>query len=167
MTAPPSTSRCSALATERPRIAPRRGANGPITFAADEILREKGTVVIPDVYLNAGGVTVSYFEWVKNVSHMRFGRLDRRIEEARGRELIRAIEAVTGATVPPEIAQPLLEGAGEIDHVRSGLDDTMREAYQEIRDLERSRDDVPDLRTAAFMIAIDKIALAYQEMGLA
>lgn len=143
------------------------GANGPVTFAADELLREHGKVILPDVYLNAGGVTVSYFEWVKNVSHMRFGRLDRRIEEARGHEVIRAIEAATGKQVPPEVAEPLLKGSGEIDHVRSGLDDTMRLAYNQIRELHLRRDDVPDLRTAAFAMAIEKIALAYLEMGLA
>lgn len=143
------------------------GANGPVTFAADEVLRKRGKVILPDVYLNAGGVTVSYFEWVKNVSHMRFGRLDRRIEEARGHEVLRAIEAVTGKQVPPEVAEPLLKGSGEIDHVRSGLDDTMRLAYDQIRELHLHRDDVPDLRTAAFAMAIEKIALAYLEMGLA
>jgi len=141
-------------------------ANGPITFAADEVLHERGTVILPDVYLNAGGVTVSYFEWVKNVSHMRFGRLDRRIEEARGRDMIRAMEALTGKKLPLDLAEPLLRGSGEIDHVRAGLDDTMRGAYNDIRELFLRRDDVPDLRTAAFVLAIRKIALAYQEMGL-
>jgi len=143
------------------------GANGPVTFAADEILRERGKTVIPDVYLNAGGVTVSYFEWVKNVSHMRFGRLDRRIEEARGREIIRALEALTGRELPEGLAQPILSGSGEIEHVRSGLDDTMRTAYNEIRERFLRSQDVPDLRTAAFVIAIEKMARAYEELGLA
>ena len=153
-----------------PRIQARivaEGANGPVTFAADEILRQRGRLILPDLYLNAGGVTVSYFEWVQNVSHMRFGRLNRRIEESRGRQVIRAIEAVTGEQVPGRFARPLLEGAGEIDHVRAGLDDTMRLAYNEMRERAIQNDGIPDLRTAGFAIAIEKIARAYREMGLA
>ena len=116
--------------------------------------------------MNAGGVTVSYLEWVKNVSHIRFGRLDRRLEESRGRNVIRAMEAMAGRTVPPEIAEPITRGAVEIDLVRSGLDDTMREAYNAIRDVRLNRRNVPDLRTAAYVLALEKIARAYQEMGV-
>ena len=141
-------------------------ANGPITFDADEILRKRGRVMIPDVYLNAGGVTVSYLEWVKNVSHIRFGRLDRRLEESRGEQIIKLIEQALGKPVPAELSEPLLRGSGEIDLVNSGLDDTMRNAYNEMREIQRSRSNVPDLRTAAFVVAIDKIARAYVESGI-
>ena len=123
--------------------------------------------MLPDILMNAGGVTVSYLEWVKNVSHIRFGRLDRRLEEARGRQIIRIIEEMTGRPVPPQLAAPLVKGAGEIDRVRSGLDDTMRNAYNATREVRLSRPNVLDLRTAAFVVAIEKIARAYAELGLA
>lgn len=141
-------------------------ANGPVTFDADNYLREQGTVILPDAFLNAGGVTVSYFEWIKNLSHIRFGRLDRRHEEMRGQTVIDMVEATTGKSVPDEFKTRLMKGAGEIDLVRSGLDDTMRKAYNEIRDVYLSRPDVIDLRTAAFVVAIEKITRAYQELGL-
>ena len=141
-------------------------ANGPVTFAADQILRDMGKVILPDVYVNAGGVTVSYFEWVKNVSHIRFGRLDRRLQEIRGHHILKIIEEMTGKKVPNELAAPLQEGALEIDLVRSGLEDTMREAYRQIREVRRSRANVPDLRTAAFVLAIEKISRAYLELGV-
>lgn len=141
-------------------------ANGPITYGADEILRERGTVVIPDAYANAGGVTVSYFEWIKNLSHIRFGRLERRLDEMRGRQVIEAIEATVGKKVPEHLVPKLTTGADELDLVRSGLDDTMRLAYNEIREIFLSRKDVPDLRTAAYVLAVEKIARSYQEMGM-
>ena len=142
-------------------------ANGPVTFDADQELLRRGKVVLPDVLMNAGGVTVSYLEWVKNISHLRFGRLDRRIDEARGQQIIRMVEEMTGRAVPEEFAKPLRQGASEIDLVRSGLDDTMREAYKNIREVRLARRNVPDFRTAAFVLAIEKIAKAYIEMGLA
>ena len=142
-------------------------ANGPVTFEADQELFRRGKIVLPDILMNAGGVTVSYLEWVKNVSHIRFGRLDRRLEEARGRQIIRVIEEMTGRPVPPQLAAPLVKGAGEIDRVRSGLDDTMHNAYNATREVRLSRPNVLDLRTAAFVVAIEKIARAYAELGLA
>ena len=141
-------------------------ANGPITFAADQILRKNGKVVIPDIYLNAGGVVVSYFEWIKNLSHIRLGRLGRRADEARGGHIVDALETLTGKDVPAELARRIRHGANELDLVRSGLDDTMRESYQRVREVFLSRDDIPDLRTAAFRIAIDKISRANLEMGV-
>ena len=141
-------------------------ANGPVTFDADQLLREMGKVILPDVYVNAGGVTVSYFEWVKNVSHIRFGRLDRRLQEIRGHQILKIIEEMTGKKVPHDLAAPLQEGASEIDLVRSGLEDTMREAYRQIREIRVSRANVPDLRTAAFVLAIEKISRAYLELGV-
>jgi glutamate dehydrogenase (NAD(P)+) len=103
---------------------------------------------------------------VKNVSHIRFGRLDRRLEEARGRQVVRLIEGMTGKTVPEALAAPLLAGSSEIDVVRSGLEDTMRLAYNQIRDIRRSRRNVPDYRTAAYVSALEKIANAYLELGI-
>lgn len=141
-------------------------ANGPTTFEADRILHQRGKTILPDVFVNAGGVTVSYFEWVKNVSHIRFGRLDRRLEEARGRQIVAIVEEATGRKVPDHLARPLESGAGELDLVRSGLDDTMRVAWNEIREIKLSRQNVPDYRTAAFVLALDKIARAYIEFGI-
>ena len=140
-------------------------ANGPVTAAADEILRERGVVIIPDLYANAGGVTVSYFEWVKNLSHIRFGRMERRREEARHQLLI---DELLGAGVPisAEFQRKYLTGADELELVRSGLDDTMREGYQRMRDLWRERADVPDLRMAGYLAAIGKVARSYRALGL-
>jgi glutamate dehydrogenase (NAD(P)+) len=141
-------------------------ANGPTSYQADQILHKLGKVILPDAFMNAGGVTVSYFEWVKNVSHIRFGRLDRRLEEARGRQVVRLIEEMTGETVPDAFAAPLLAGSSEIDVVRSGLEDTMRLAYNEIRGIRRARQNVPDYRTAAYVSALEKISNAYLELGI-
>ena len=141
-------------------------ANGPVTFGADEILRNKGVVIIPDAYLNAGGVTVSYFEWIKNLSHIRFGRMERRYEEAQSRGLVEAIEEATGKSVSDTIKQKLISGPDELDLVRSGLDDTMREAYNSIRNIYNERESVVDLRTASFVLAIEKIAESYKSMEL-
>ncbi len=141
-------------------------ANGPITFGADQILNQRGKVVIPDFYANAGGVTVSYFEWVKNVSHIRFGRLDRRLEESRGKAMVDLVEQATGQKVPEALVEPLVSGGQEVDLVRSGLDDTMRNAYQEIRRVRDETEGVNDLRTAAFIVAIGKIARSYAENGM-
>ena len=141
-------------------------ANGPVTFEADEYLRERGTVIIPDFYLNAGGVTVSYFEWIKNLSHIRFGRMGRRLEEMRGRQIIEALEEMTGKKVPERLIALLSKGADEVDLVRSGLEDTMREAYLDMREVFLSREKVVDLRTAGFVVALEKIASSYEAMGL-
>ena len=140
-------------------------ANGPVTFAAESILKEKGVVIIPDVYLNAGGVTVSYFEWIKNLSHIRFGRMQRRYEEGQSQLVIQAIEA-TGTKVPLDLVQKLSQGASEIDLVRSGLDDTMRKAFQEIRERYWSTENIDNYRTAAMALAIEKIYTSYRTMGI-
>jgi glutamate dehydrogenase (NAD(P)+) len=141
-------------------------ANGPITYGADDYLRQAGKVIIPDIYLNAGGVTVSYFEWIKDLSHIRFGRMERRNQELRGAQVIEVVETMVGKKVPDELARKLKYGADELDLIRSGLDDTMRKAYQEIRDIWNGQPKVPDLRTAAFVLAIQKIAHTYLEMGI-
>jgi glutamate dehydrogenase (NAD(P)+) len=141
-------------------------ANGPVTSGADEILRKKGCVIIPDMYANAGGVTVSYFEWVKNLSHIRFGRMQRRQEEERHRLLIDELENVSGQKLSDTFKQRYLHGAGELELVRSGLEDTMRGAYQDMRKVWHERDDVHDLRTAAYLVAIEKVASSYRAKGL-
>ena len=146
-------------------------ANGPVTAGADEILRRKGIVIIPDLYANAGGVTVSYFEWVKNLSHIRFGRMQRRAEEARNRLLVEELERLSadkglGWTLSPDFKRRFLTGAGELELVRSGLDDTMRIAYQSMREVWHARPEVSDLRMAAFIVAIDRVAKSYQSKGL-
>ena len=141
-------------------------ANGPITAGANEILRDAGCVIIPDLYANAGGVTVSYFEWVKNLSHIRFGRMQRRQEEARHRLLVDELERLTGTGVSAEFRDRYLRGADELELVRSGLDDTMRTAYQDMADIWRRRDDVPDLRTAGYIVSISRVAETYQAKGL-
>jgi len=140
-------------------------ANGPVTFAAEAILQEKGVVIIPDSYLNAGGVTVSYFEWIKNLSHIRFGRMNKRWEEDRSQLVIQAIEK-TGSKVPQDLVEKLSQGADEVALVRSGLDDTMRKAFQDIRERYWSNDKIGSYRTAAMAIAIEKIHTSYATMGI-
>lgn len=141
-------------------------ANGPLTYEANEILLAAGKTIIPDVYLNAGGVTVSYFEWIKNLSHIRFGRMERRLDELRGEMLVDFVEDSTGKKVTQAWADRMKRGASELDLVRSGLEDTMREAYRQLRETYISRDDVPDLRTASFVVAVEKIARSYIDMGI-
>ncbi len=146
-------------------------ANGPITAGGDEILRKKGTVIIPDMYANAGGVTVSYFEWVKNLSHIRFGRMQRRQEEARHQLVVDELERLDrylgGAwSMTPDFKSKYLRGADELELVRSGLDDTMRTAYQSMREVWHTRDDVEDLRMAAYLVSIDRVAASYRAKGL-
>ena len=146
-------------------------ANGPVTFGADEILRAKGTVIIPDMYANAGGVTVSYFEWVKNLSHIRFGRMQRRAEEARSRILVEELERLSndqhlGWTLAPGFKEQFLTGSDELALVRSGLDDTMRNAYAAMREVWHGRNDVEDLRVAAYLVSIGRVASSYRSKGL-
>ncbi|MDX1742442.1 MAG: Glu/Leu/Phe/Val dehydrogenase [Ruegeria sp.] len=146
-------------------------ANGPVTAGADEILRKKGTVIVPDMYANAGGVTVSYFEWVKNLSHIRFGRMQRRQEEARHELIVSELERLDrylgdAWSMSPDFKAKYLRGADELELVRSGLDDTMRIAYQSMREVWHDRDDVEDLRTAAYIVAIDRVSKSYRAKGL-
>jgi glutamate dehydrogenase (NAD(P)+) len=152
-----------------PRIAANliaEAANGPVTAAGDAILREAGKVVIPDMYLNAGGVTVSYFEWTKNLAHMRFGRMGRRLMQMRSKAALDLLAGVLQQKVPAEFEKAFAQEADELNLVRSGLDDTMREAYHGIRRVWHAREDVPDLRTAAYIVAIGKVAHHYREYAL-
>jgi glutamate dehydrogenase (NAD(P)+) len=134
------------------------GANGPTSFDADRMLADAGRVVLPDLYLNAGGVTVSYFEWIRNLSKMRFGRLERRMVAMRSAAILETFEQMTGKRVPAELASHLSQEADELSLVRSGLDDTMRTAYEEIREIWHARENVSDLRLAAYVSAIEKVA---------
>lgn len=140
-------------------------ANGPVTFDANEILRGRGVQIIPDAYANAGGVVVSYFEWIQNISHIRFGRMQRRYDEQRGSHIADAIQSATGALLPDHLNAKLLSGADEYALVRSGLDDTMRTAFQEIKEVRDSIDAIRDYRTAAYVVAIKKISHAYFDIG--
>jgi glutamate dehydrogenase (NAD(P)+) len=147
-------------------------ANGPITAAADEVLRTRGVVVIPDLYANAGGVTVSYFEWVKNLSHIRFGRMERRAQEATQALMLTEMERLSAFVgsdkwAPTEnFRTNYAKGADELELVRSGLDDTMRDALQAMRERWHEDEKVDDLRLSAYLIAIQKIALSYQSKSL-
>jgi glutamate dehydrogenase (NAD(P)+) len=141
------------------------GANGPLTPEADEILLAKGVIVVPDMYLNAGGVTVSYFEWLKNLSHVRFGRMDKRFSENQNNAILNSVEALTGKKVTDIERKQLLHGPDEVDLVYSGLEDTMIGSYHEIREAMLSHN-MSDMRTAAFIVAINKVGVAYEELGI-
>ena len=140
-------------------------ANGPITFEADKMLNAQNIIIIPDIMANAGGVAVSYFEWVRNLRHIRFGRLEKRRNAYQFDTLISAIETMTGKEMPDKFKEQFVEGANEIDLVRSGLDDMMREAYQKVRSA-KAESNIPDLRTAAYKVALDRIAISYDSIGL-
>ena len=140
-------------------------ANGPITFEADSVLNNKNITIIPDIMANAGGVAVSYFEWIRNLRHIRFGRLEKRRNAFQFDTLISAIESMTGKEMPEKFKEQFIEGANEIDLVRSGLDDMMREAYQKVRQ-SMNENDIPNLRTAAYKVALDRIAISYDSIGL-
>ena len=142
------------------------GANGPTTPDAERILLERGIVVIPDIYLNAGGVTVSYFEWTKNLSHMRYGRLEKRLDERKRENLVAAVESITGRRFSGEVRRALTRGIGEEDIVNSGLEETMSEAYRNLSETLQRHEGVTDLRTAAFVLAIERIGEAYLKLGI-
>lgn len=141
-------------------------ANGPLTPEADEILNAMGVVVVPDMYLNAGGVTVSYFEWLKNLSHVRYGRLEKRFDENMNQHIVSQLEELTGKTVSTKDREFILRGADEVDLVRSGLEETMIAATREIVDIWQKNPSIPDMRTAAYVCAINKVATSYAELGI-
>ena len=141
-------------------------ANGPTTSYASMTAAKRGILVIPDVYLNAGGVTVSYFEWLKNLSHVRFGRMQKRFEEGVRRDLLQAMSAATGVSFSHDEIRVLARGADEIDLVNSGLEETMATAYHHIRRFRKKAGPGVDLRTAAMALAIDKVAASYKTAGI-
>ena len=142
------------------------GANGPTTPEADKILDEKEILVVPDILANAGGVTVSYFEWLKNLSHVRFGRMSKRFEEGSHSAMLAAMERITDRTLSPQERGAIIRGADEIDLVNSGLEETMVTAYDSIREVMLKTKGIQDLRTAGFVDAINKIAVAYMQLGI-
>jgi glutamate dehydrogenase (NAD(P)+) len=152
-----------------PRIKARivlEGANGPTTPAAEDIFQARGVLVVPDVYANAGGVTVSYFEWLKNLSHVRFGRLEKRAQEADEARFVRALESLTGKSISDDERRLLIHGSEEQDIVNSGLEETMVVAYHAIREILKTTPALGDLRAAAFRCALDKIARSYMDLGV-
>jgi glutamate dehydrogenase (NAD(P)+) len=156
-------------AENAPRVKARvilEGANGPTTPDAEEIFRQRGVMVIPDLYANAGGVTVSYFEWLKNLSHVRFGRMHKRLEERSEEGLVRLVETMTGKSVSDAERRALAQGPEEQDIVNSGLEETMVVAYHAIREDWKANPKLGDLRAAAFLNAINKVARSYMELGV-
>lgn len=141
-------------------------ANGPVTPEAEQILLKKKTVIIPDIYLNAGGVTVSYFEWLKNLSHVRFGRMEKRYQQNLNNNLVDAIESSTGKKVNAAQRKMLDHGADEIDLVYSGLEETMIDSLEQIIKTMKDNPKITDLRTAAFVTAINKIVVSYEKLGV-
>jgi glutamate dehydrogenase (NAD(P)+) len=141
-------------------------ANGPLTPEADEIFIAKGTLVVPDMYLNAGGVTVSYFEWLKNLSHVRYGRMEKRFTENMNHHILTQMEGLTGKKVSDAERSFIEHGADEVDLVHSGLEETMITATREIMAIWHANPEIPDMRTAAYVCAIDKVGTSYTELGI-
>jgi glutamate dehydrogenase (NAD(P)+) len=141
-------------------------ANGPLTPEADAVFAKKGVIVVPDMYINAGGVTVSYFEWLKNLSHVRYGRLEKRFEETTNRNIVSKVEEMTGKKLSTKEKEMLVHGPDEVDLVHSGLEDTMIGSYHEIKESWLSSKKIEDMRTAAFVSAINKIGVSYTELGI-
>jgi glutamate dehydrogenase (NAD(P)+) len=141
-------------------------ANGPLTPDADEIFAKKGVLVVPDMYLNAGGVTVSYFEWLKNLSHVRYGRMEKRFNENMNARIIGQIELLTGKKVSDTEKEYLMHGADEVDLVYSGLEETMIAATHEVMNTWKNNPEIPDMRTAAYVVAINKVGTSYAELGI-
>ncbi|RAI99870.1 glutamate dehydrogenase (NAD(P)+) [Chitinophaga skermanii] len=141
-------------------------ANGPLTPEADEILAKKGVIVVPDMFLNAGGVTVSYFEWLKNLSHVRYGRLGKRFDENMNIHILQVIEDLTGRSVSAQERKFIAHGADEVDLVYSGLEETMITALHEVRAVMMNNTQIHDMRTAAYVAAIDKVGAAYEQLGI-
>ena len=140
------------------------GANGPTTASASQHLIDRGVLILPDFYLNAGGVTVSYFEWLKNLSHVRFGRMEKRFDQSMISKILVSVEELTGKKFDSAKFQSVATGAGEEDLVNSGLEETMIESYNQIQAIAKTHD--VDLRTAAFINAINKVAVSYLEQGI-
>ncbi len=154
-------------AENAPRIRAKivaEGANGPTTTDGSDILNDRGIPQLPDLYLNAGGVTVSYFEWIKNLSHVRFGRMEQRFEAKSNGRILRAIEELTGSVFNQRVFEQVAVGASEVDLVNSGLEETMVSAFHQMREFARLKD--TDFRTAAVATAVQKVGNAYNERGI-
>jgi glutamate dehydrogenase (NAD(P)+) len=156
-------------AENAPRIKAKiigEAANGPCTPEADEVFVQKGILCVPDMYLNAGGVTVSYFEWLKNLSHVRYGRMEKRFTENLNGKIIDQIEELSGKKIGDKEKAIIMHGADEVDLVHSGLEETMIAATREIMEIWKSNPAIPDMRTAAYISAINKVANSYAELGI-
>jgi len=155
--------------TNAPRIKAKiigEAANGPLTPEADEVFIKKGILVVPDMYLNAGGVTVSYFEWLKNLSHVRYGRMEKRFTENLNSHILGQLEELTGKNVRPRDREFIMHGPEEADLVYSGLEETMITATHEIMNCWKANPKIPDMRTAAYVVAINKVGTSYAELGI-
>lgn len=141
-------------------------ANGPLTPEADDECAKKGILVVPDMYLNAGGVTVSYFEWLKNLSHVRYGRMEKRFTENMNTHILGQIEELSGKKVSDKERAFILHGPEEQDLVHSGLEESMIQATREIMEVWKAQPEIPDMRTAAYVNAINKVATSYSELGI-
>jgi glutamate dehydrogenase (NAD(P)+) len=143
------------------------GANGPVTPFAEDILLAKGIPVLPDILMNAGGVTVSYFEWLKNLQHVRFGRMTKKWEE-RGKKLVlEELQRVAGKNAVPlseETVAAFSSGPSELDIVYSGLEDTMNKALGEV--LHTAAKHNCTYRSAAFVNALEKVNICYSDAGI-
>ena len=141
-------------------------ANGPLTPEADDVFAQKGILVVPDMYLNAGGVTVSYFEWLKNLSHVRYGRLEKRFTENMNTHILGQMEQLTGKNVSSSEREFIMHGPDEVDLVYSGLEETMINATHEVMNAWKDNPAIPDMRTAAYVVAINKVGTSYAELGI-
>jgi glutamate dehydrogenase (NAD(P)+) len=156
-------------AENAPRIKAKiigEAANGPLTPEADEVFAKKGILVVPDMYLNAGGVTVSYFEWLKNLSHVRYGRMEKRFNENMNMHIVTQMETLSGRKMNDKEKEYIVHGADEVDLVYSGLEETMITATHEIMNAWKSDPTIPDMRTAAYVVAINKVGTSYAELGI-
>ena len=140
-------------------------ANGPVDAEASAILREGGCLIVPDIYANAGGVIVSYFEWIKNLSHVSFERMTRRYQQVANEKLVHVLERLAGHAPDAGDVALLCEAPNEVDFVRTALENTLAIAYGKIREIWR-RDGMEDLRTAAYSLAIERVGQAYLEAGI-
>jgi glutamate dehydrogenase (NAD(P)+) len=155
-------------AENAPRIRARivaEGANGPVDPDGERILLDRGVLVIPDIFLNSGGVTASYFEWVKNLSHISFARMTKRQQEISNRRMVEMVEQITGKSVSNSQREILTRGPREIDFVYTALEETITIAYQEIREVWKKRA-LSDLRTSAFLVAIERVGNCYLSQGI-
>lgn len=145
-------------------------ANGPITAKADAVLRDRGVPIIPDLFANAGGVIVSYFEWVKNLTHIPFGLMERRSHMKDHRSLLQGLETMTGNAVPKALRENFEASRDEIDLVRSGLEEIMRLTFEDVMDeftaLKNADHKQSSIRLAAYRISVGRVAEAYQAIGI-